>query len=317
MGTRDVGRPPELASPLGAPSPPPGCTNERILRAISTLYAGARPGVDGPGPRGDGTPGSARPATATPTAARTARELGLRRLCAQFGVPCDPPRRKVSVLLLGTHSSGKSSFVNWYVGEQVQTTGVAVETQGISLVTSGRRRESLGGQATLQLYEALAPLGRLGAAHALSTEVCASRARLFPLLTFIDTPGLVDGGFEYAFAVEDCLDALARHADLVLLFFDPHSQALCDRMLRVVRRLCEHSRAKLRPFLSKADAIPTDAERSKVLVQLTQTLTSRTPIALRELPCIYLPTSPCAARSPPAAAAERARAADVLSLIHI
>ena len=26
--------------------------------------------------------------------------------------------------------AGKSSFINWYVGEELQTTGVAVETQG-------------------------------------------------------------------------------------------------------------------------------------------------------------------------------------------
>ena len=39
------------------------------------------------------------------------------------------PRRKCVVMLCGNHSAGKSSFVNWYVGEDVQGTGVAVETQ--------------------------------------------------------------------------------------------------------------------------------------------------------------------------------------------
>ena len=30
----------------------------------------------------------------------------------------------------GLSPAGKSSFINWYVGEELQTTGVAVETQG-------------------------------------------------------------------------------------------------------------------------------------------------------------------------------------------
>lgn len=38
---------------------------------------------------------------------------------------------------------GKSSFINWYIEESVQRTGVAIETQGFTLVTSGKKRESL------------------------------------------------------------------------------------------------------------------------------------------------------------------------------
>jgi hypothetical protein len=40
----------------------------------------------------------------------------------------------------------------------VQRTGVAIETQGFSFVTSGRRRESLTGNATLHLYPHFKPL---------------------------------------------------------------------------------------------------------------------------------------------------------------
>jgi len=70
-------------------------------------------------------------------------------------------------------------------------------------------------------------------------------------------------------------------------------QALCDRTLSVVRSLlargCAH---KLRCVLSKADTVPSDADRNKVLVQLTQTLTSRTGISLRDgIPTLYIPPS--------------------------
>lgn len=50
-------------------------------------------------------------------------------------VPCDPA---YSVLIIGNHSAGKSSFINWYIGEDIQRTGVAIETRGFTFVTSGR-----------------------------------------------------------------------------------------------------------------------------------------------------------------------------------
>ena len=41
------------------------------------------------------------------------------------------PRKRVSVLIIGNHSAGKSSFINWYAEEQVLQASVAVESQGV------------------------------------------------------------------------------------------------------------------------------------------------------------------------------------------
>ncbi|CBY36947.1 unnamed protein product, partial [Oikopleura dioica] len=48
------------------------------------------------------------------------------------------PRKKITVMLMGNHSAGKSSFINWYINENIQRTGVAIETQGFTIVTSGK-----------------------------------------------------------------------------------------------------------------------------------------------------------------------------------
>ncbi|GFS02479.1 hypothetical protein ElyMa_001124400 [Elysia marginata] len=48
-----------------------------------------------------------------------------------------------------------------YVEEHVQRTGVAIETQGFTVVTSGRKRESLTGNATMHLYPYLEPLRQI------------------------------------------------------------------------------------------------------------------------------------------------------------
>ena len=81
--------------------------NERILKECHTLYTD---------PEGDGCNGLVG----------IAQNLDLKLL---------PPRKKISVMLIGNHSAGKSSFINWYIEEHVQRTGVAIETQGFSFVT--------------------------------------------------------------------------------------------------------------------------------------------------------------------------------------
>merc|ERR1712241_987519 len=89
--------------------------NERILKECHTLYTEPDNGY----------------------------RIGLVKIAENLGLSLLAPRKKINVLLIGNHSAGKSSFINWYVEEHVQRTGVAIETQGFSFVTSGRRRESL------------------------------------------------------------------------------------------------------------------------------------------------------------------------------
>lgn len=71
----------------------------------------------------------------------------------------------------------------------------------------------------------------------LSTEVATSKQKRFPFVTFIDTPGLVDGDMKYPFDVEKTLIWLGDMADLVFVFFDPLGQALCRRTLDIVGKI--------------------------------------------------------------------------------
>jgi len=63
-------------------------------------------------------------------------------------------------MIIGNHSAGKSSFLNWYIGETIQHTGVAIETRGFSFLTSGRKRETLKGDATLAYFDHLREIVR-------------------------------------------------------------------------------------------------------------------------------------------------------------
>lgn len=44
-----------------------------------------------------------------------------------------------------------------------------------------------------------------GVSEYLSTEICTSRQKRFSLVTFVDSPGLVDGDMKYPFDVDEVI----------------------------------------------------------------------------------------------------------------
>ncbi|KAK6184140.1 hypothetical protein SNE40_006663 [Patella caerulea] len=219
-------------------------------------------------------------------------ENGLVRIGESLGLSLLAPRKKITVLLIGNHSAGKSSFINWYVEEHVQRTGVAIETQGFTFVTSGRKRESLTGNATLHLYPHFEPLRQIdGVIDYLTTEISTSKQKKFSLVTFVDTPGLVDGDMKYPFDVNDSIAWLGDLADLIFVFFDPIGQALCKRTLNIVEKLNEKHAERIRFYLSKADEAGHESDRQRVMMQIVQELCKRPGLNKTgfDMPTIYVP----------------------------
>ncbi|KAK2829611.1 hypothetical protein Q7C36_017601 [Tachysurus vachellii] len=195
---------------------------------------------------------------------------GLIAIAESVGVTLLPPRKKITVMLMGNHSAGKSSFINWYIEEHIQRTGVAIETQGFTFVTSGRKRESLTGNATLHLYPHFKPLQEFkGVSEYVGTEICTSRQKRFSLAVLW----------------------LGDVCDLILVFFDPMGQALCKRTLNIVEQLNEKQGDRLRFFLSKADEAGGESDRQRVMMQIVQELCKRPGLNKCgfDMPTIYIP----------------------------
>ncbi|XP_029618089.1 uncharacterized protein si:dkey-98f17.5 [Salmo trutta] len=217
---------------------------------------------------------------------------GLVKIASRLGLRLLPPRKKIIVMIMGNHSAGKSSFINWYVEEHIQKTGVAIETQGFTFITSGRKRESLTGNATLHLYPHFRPLLEFkGVTDYLSAEISTSKQKKFSLVTFVDTPGLVDGDMVYPFDVNRAITSFGEQADLVFVFFDPMGQALCKRTLNIVEKLSDKVADKLRFYLSKADEAGRETDRQRVMMQIVQELCRRPGLNKCgfEMPTIYIP----------------------------
>eukprot|EP00899_Mesostigma_viride_P020512 jgi/Mesvir1/28462/Mv15884-RA.2 len=179
-----------------------------------------------------------------------------------------------------------------YIGEQLQRTSVAIETKGFTFCTSGKKRETLKGDATLMFYPHLRGLEQYsGVSQHLETEISTSKERNFSCIEFVDTPGLVDGSVQYPYPVEDCIVWLANHTDMILVFLDPMGKGLCERTMSVVEKLNKQHHEKMQFYMSKADEVADEKDRQRVLIQITQNLISRlhTSSHAFNLPTIYVP----------------------------
>ena len=175
----------------------------------------------------------------------------------------------------------------------MQKTGVAIETQGFTLITSGKKRESLLGNATIHLYPQLKSIADIqNSLEYVSTEITTSKQKQFSLLTFVDTPGLVDGDMKYPFDVNKAILWFGDISDLIFVFFDPIGQALCKRTLNLVEKLNETHGSKIQFFLSKADEAGSDIDKQKVMMQIVQELCKRPGLnkAGFDMLTIFIPT---------------------------
>ncbi len=96
-------------------------------------------------------------------------------------------------MVIGNHSSGKSSFINWYAGDELRETGQAILTHTITLVSHGKLRRTLQSEGTIDSNPHLASLKTKfpDLMPCLQTQYSTSTAHAFTMVDFIDTPGLV------------------------------------------------------------------------------------------------------------------------------
>lgn len=48
-------------------------------------------------------------------------------------------------MIIGNHSAGKSSFINWYVEEDIQKSKVSIETIEINVIMHGKSKQEFNG----------------------------------------------------------------------------------------------------------------------------------------------------------------------------
>lgn len=200
--------------------------------------------------------------------------VGIEQMSTEVGRTKLHPSKKITVMLIGNHSAGKSSFVNWYCEDKIQGTGVAVESQGFTLCTSGEREDVVTADSAVEMRPFLRGIEKFpGVMSHLEVRVSTSKAKSFPTVDFLDSPGLIDGEVRYPFDVNATILWLAQHADMILVFMDPVGQALCTRTMNVVRALDQAKFGdKIKYYISKADQVPNSQDLHKVIAQTVANL---------------------------------------------
>lgn len=192
------------------------------------------------------------------------------------------PCKNLTVLVIGNHSAGKSSFINWYVDKKVQSTGIAIETSHFTMIKYGEKELELKSEGTMALYPFLREIMNASEKEVygkffsnLTTKVCTKRSKNFEHIDFIDTPGLSDGNLKYGCDIIEMMKWVSNFVDLILVFLDPIGQALCTKTMDMIHYLSQFHSTKTRICLTKIDQVEPE-DFAKLTLQVYSSIVMKT-----------------------------------------
>ena len=164
-----------------------------------------------------------------------------------------------NVIFLGNHSSGKSSLVNWILGEPpVQDTGVAPTDDGFTVIMYGEQEEDVVGPAALaRLPKEFRILEPLGPAFLQHLKIKVRNREALKRANFVDSPGMIDSAAatsprDYDF--DGAVKRLAQLCDIVFFLFDPEKPGTTGETVNVFANCLKGVEFKLRVLLNKCEA---------------------------------------------------------------
>lgn len=210
-------------------------------------------------------------------------------------------KRPPLVLLIGNHSSGKSSFINYLLDTGVQKTGVAPTDDDFTIITYGEAEDDRNGPAIVSNpdlpYEGLRHFGDQLVTH---VRLKLRKVDLLRQVTLIDSPGMIDEaksetgrGFDFPGVVR----WFAERADLVLVFFDPDKPGTTGETLQVFNKSLSGIDHKLMIIMNKMDQFRTLQDFARACGALCWNLGKVIP--RKDLPIIYNTYIPSAQRPAP------------------
>mmetsp|Transcript_14787 Transcript_14787/g.20972 ORF Transcript_14787/g.20972 Transcript_14787/m.20972 type:complete len:581 (+) Transcript_14787:216-1958(+) len=172
------------------------------------------------------------------------------------------------VLLVGNHSSGKSSFVNYVLGRKVQTAGVAPTDDCFTVIAPGPSDVDQDGPALVGDPDmGFANLRQFGPTLIHHTQLKVRSDIQNNNFMLVDSPGMIDspvsaGGMsqygggaimDRGYDFQGVVKWFAERADVVLLFFDPDKPGTTGETLSILLHSLGGMDHKLMIVLNKAD----------------------------------------------------------------
>ncbi len=164
---------------------------------------------------------------------------------------------KPSVILLGNHSSGKSTFINYLLGDSLQKTGVAPTDDGFTLITAGETNEESRGPGAIERRDfPFVGMDKLGPGFLSRLRVKARTSDILEHVNLIDSPGMIDTADTSAERGYDFMASVrffADNADLILFFFDPEKPGTTSETLAAYTESLAGMEHKVLIVLNKVD----------------------------------------------------------------
>ncbi|KAF4321615.1 hypothetical protein BBO99_00000750 [Phytophthora kernoviae] len=222
----------------------------------------------------------------------------LESLRAQTRFPSFAPVNLPMVLVLGNHSSGKSTFINHMLGQNVQKTGRAPTDCTFTVLAGGPREERLDGAALVRHAQyGFGDVQRLFGRELVSQVelkvVAGSQLLDEGGLMVVDSPGMIDPpgtspnrtdedrGYDFKRVVQ----WFADRADVILVMFDPDKPGTTFETLDVLTNSLQGMSSKVLLILNKVDDFQTVHDFARAYGALCWNLSKI--IGRKDLPFIY------------------------------
>eukprot|EP00752_Nemacystus_decipiens_P007841 g7006.t1 len=170
---------------------------------------------------------------------------------------------KPQVLLLGQHSTGKTSMIRHFIGRDFPGMHIGPEAgpDTFQVVTAGSAERTVKGSALCILDELpYTGLGKFGAPFLRKFQASIVPSPLLEHMNFVDTPGIVAtdrhaGPRGYPFP--EVVKWFADRSDLILLVFDAHKLDMGAEFREVVTAIAQYG-DRVRVVLNKAQEVDND-----------------------------------------------------------
>eukprot|EP00930_Biecheleria_cincta_P036866 TRINITY_DN2526_c0_g1_i2.p1 TRINITY_DN2526_c0_g1~~TRINITY_DN2526_c0_g1_i2.p1 ORF type:complete len:708 (-),score=108.16 TRINITY_DN2526_c0_g1_i2:45-2144(-) len=208
--------------------------------------------------------------------------------------PCMP-----TVLIIGNHSSGKSTFINRLMGDTVQETGVAPTDDGFTVLERSAAEEQFEDGPTLmscsqnRSFRDLQRFGRAFSGHFRRKRVTLPENSEMPYgLQLVDTPGMIDlpgnnqstnkaRGYNFV----DVVRWWAKRSDLILLLFDPDKPGTTGETLEVLTKSLSGLDHKFLVVMNKVDQLDNNVDFARAYGTLGWALSKVIP--QKDIPAIW------------------------------
>ncbi|KAJ1724988.1 hypothetical protein LPJ53_000777 [Coemansia erecta] len=166
---------------------------------------------------------------------------------------------KPMVLLLGQYSTGKTTFVEYLLGESYPDAHVGIEptTDRFVAIMNGPEPKVIPGHAAAVSGELpFSGLTKFGTKYLSRFQVAQMNNPLLSNLTLIDTPGILSGSkqIQRGYDFVSVINWFAERSDLILLLFDSYKLDISDEFKGAIQSLRGHE-DKVRVVLNKCDQV--------------------------------------------------------------